>query len=625
MSDLDARTALTLVRTIRDPASFGLVLRDVVRRVREQPADMVIWNEMKLLADAQKADELRVLRDTAGSLEEELDITKLCVDRAVSQDGETALHIRQALDALLVTLPKICAKSFASEMPRLLGVHSWDFEQELCEALWVVGDEAAEAGLVQIMRQLDYSSQDHAIWIRLDNLVKALGTCGTRRCVSEVLDYLRMNPMHTVDLYREAIVPLINRGVLRTVDLASIADDTQAQSPGRITCLLALHEAGCQEPSGQLERLALDPTDAGVQRIALSLLSLSGTDAARSTIRAAYDKTPHDAVRAEAAEGLGRLGDAEFVERLQLDLIDRYISTEYAAHYVIGLTALENPSSIPPILRCLHVNRFINVQHTIVSHLGVFLSDERVQAVLDDYLSRWLGPRTDYGEQSLPLNLLAVTNPQALVTRALGLYRLGVLADRARETLACIVGWLDPSLDLMEDAQFLELMKRLTSDAHLSVREIAGAALSSMSPDFCSHLFDVLWRGDSEWSRSCATRTLAYWGNEETLLDSRHHEDLLVRHAADVALELRKRGAITRDAIKDFAALAGVKRLAQYYLIREHGDERAIRCLLISDEPTISLHRAELIKSLIKRLEDERKKRSDEEKKMLQERGSVIL
>ncbi len=475
------------------------------------------------------------------------------------------------------------------------------------------------------MRQLDYSSWDHTIWIRLDNLVKALGTCGTRRCVSEVLDYLRVNPMHTVDLYREAIVPLLNRGVLTTADLLSIADDTQAQSSGRITCLLALHEADCQESSGQLERLALDPTDAGVQEIALRVLSLSDADAARITIRAAYDKTPHDVVRAEAAESLGRLGDVEFVERLEVDLIDRYISTQYADRYVIGLTALGNPSSIPTILRCLHVNRFINVQHTIVSCLGTFLSDKRVQAVLDDYLSRWLGPSTDYGEQSLPLNLLAATDPQALVERALDLYRLGVLADSARETLARIVGWLEPNLDLMREPQFLELMKRLTSDVDLSVREIAGTALSSMSPEFCSHLFDALWQEESEWSRSCATRTLAYWGNKETLLNARQHEDLLVRHAAGVALELRERSAITRDAMQDFTTLAGVERLVQYYLIREHGDEQAVRCLLTSNEPIISLYRADLIDSLIERLKDEREKRADEEKKMLQERGSVIL
>lgn len=38
------------------------------------------------------------------------------------------------------------------------------------------------------------------------------------------------------------------------------------------------------------------------------------------------------------------------------------------------------------------MNRSVLVHHTIVSNLGPFLSDDRAQAVVDDYLSRWLGP-----------------------------------------------------------------------------------------------------------------------------------------------------------------------------------------------------------------------------------------
>lgn len=279
MSDLSPQAAVTLSQALLDPRAIELVLRDVVRRVRER------------------------------------------INQAARGDDENVLHIQQALDLLLIALAKIHARSFSKQTPRLLSlpslefVRSLGFEQEVCAALWIAGDEQAEAGILQHMRSLDYASQDHESWFRLGNLVKALGTCGTHRCVPDILDYLRANPGNPIRLNRDAIAPLVSRDLLTTADLLGVADDTRAQTSGRITCLSALHLIGWRGVTTQLTRLALDPIDAGVQRAAIRLLSLDNTDAARDILRVAYDKSPHDSVRAEAAEGLGRLRDIDYVDR----------------------------------------------------------------------------------------------------------------------------------------------------------------------------------------------------------------------------------------------------------------------------------------------------------------------
>jgi HEAT repeat protein len=488
--------------------------------------------------------------------------------------------------------------------------------------LWVIGDPKAEEALLHKLAQP--ASQGQSAWYERNRIICALGTCGTKQGGAAVFAYLRSEPKISTNVPREAICPLVQRGMLNQAQLIEIVQDHSASIQGRNTSMVAL--AILDGPSNRdLFREIIDQAeDETLRGYAVRMLGMA-QDHTCTVERHNCLRTTQDAfVAAQAARALGRLNARQAVSDIE-QALEEFVATGHAVDFIKALNYLRQPSSLPVLRDALQRNRFLHGRAEIIEALGAFLPDPQAKKEILRQLEAWGGGRIDVGEQRPPIRALARHDPNLLLTSIKNLYHTGQLDNSAREELTY---WI-PSLarqDRVEMTVLLEIIKLLVCDQYLPVREQMAQQFSRIHPALCLQICTELRHRPDAWEQACAVYTLGFWQSDEREIQSaRYAEPFLIRHAADAALEIRHRRHALQQLAEQYRSTNNLARLSAYLAIKEQGDEQTMWTLRETVQETDLAHTflQQLASEVHDRLRDERRKRADEERRLLNAAGTV--
>jgi HEAT repeat protein len=329
-------------------------------------------------------------------------------------------------------------------------------------------------------------------------------------------------------------------------------------------------------------------------------------------------------VAEQAAEALARLDARQMVRDIE-QALEEFAETERASGFITALAHFREPSSTRVLIDALERNRSLHVHHEVIEALGAFLTDRRARQIVLERLETWRGGNMDMGEQCPAIRALARHDPQFLLQRVCQLYDAGRLDRSARQELALWIPHLTQAVGA-DGAALLEFLRRLVCDRYLPVRERVGQSLGRVELALCHQVYEELCNTPDEWCQACAVYSLGFWNSDEGEIQSARYADaFLIRHAADAALEMRHRRHALQRLVKQYGAADGVARLAAYLSIKEHGDEQAIWALreTVHEDDLARTFLRQLIDDVTKQLEEDRRKRGDEEQKLLDSVGAI--
>jgi hypothetical protein len=166
----------------------------------------------------------------------------------------------------------------------------------------------------------------------------------------------------------------------------------------------------------------------------------------------------------------------------------------------------------------------------------------------------------------------------------------------------------------------------LVCDQYLPVREQMAQQFSRIDAALCLQIYNELRQMSDNWEQACAVHTLGFWESDEREIQSaRYAEAFLIRYAGDAALETRRRHNGLHQLIEQYRSENSMARLAAYLAIKEQGDEQTIWALRNTVHETDPGHTflRQLVYDVNDRLRNERRKRAEEEQKLLAAVGAV--
>lgn len=209
------------------------------------------------------------------------------------------------------------------------------------------------------------------------------------------------------------------------------------------------------------------------------------------------------------------------------------------------------------------------------------------------------------------------------------MYDEGLLHSAARQTLAHRIPRLFRS-DAADITMLRNLTKRLICDRDVRTRDITAHALRRTSVSFCLGVYEAV-KGSTEadeWTHACAVYTLGFWDSEREAISVeslRYAPELLIRRAADAALDVKRKHQHLQRHVQQFNETEGLSRLASYLCLKEQGSVSTLRTLL-DDTPERSptkTHIRHLANEMTERLGKEYRKRQEQDEKLDQSRGMI--
>ena len=628
-SRLPAVEALRVADRLDSPTARRSMLEDLLRRVSETPLDPLVWHNVRRLGLTWRPEHLQALAETTKDLSKHgIDVAQRIVDAIIEgtrAKGDHPLGDYHAQLAAIRTLAKCRPDNFAGEAARLLHDAGWPLDLKVCDMLWVASDPAAEKALLRKLAQATSGgSGDQEAWLIRNHVIRALGTCGTERGASAVVDFLRSEPSILIYLPEEGVYPLVRRGVLRTEELVEIARDPHASSQGRITALIALGILDAQGHKDLFLEIMAQAEDPTLQAYAVRMLGFAEDSSVVPHLRQLLRKTQEPFVAEQAAEALARLEARHAIPDIE-QALQEFAETDRVIGFIWALKHFREPSSLHVLTEVMQRSRSVATRHTVIEALGTFLPNAQAKQIILEQLDNWGGGSMDLGTQRPAIRALARYAPTLLLERALSLYDGGRLDRSAREELAM---WL-PNLansNRVDQDPFVELATRLVCDLYLPIREQAAQSLGRVNPALCRDIYRKLRNATDEWKQACAVYMLGFCdGDEREIVSARFAEAFVIRYAADTALEMRHRRRALRRLVEQYTSRDGVERLAAYLAIQEQGDEQTIWSLenACRQDDLAYVFLRQLEAGVKERLEKERKTRAREEEKILRQAGTV--
>jgi HEAT repeat protein len=452
---------------------------------------------------------------------------------------------------------------------------------------------------------------------------RALGTCGGPKGADIVLSYLR-DSGHGLcsDFPQTTLYPLLARKLLSFRQLSNVARDAKMNWWSRASTLIALSDTNPTKFGNLFADLAQSSSDQPrLQAQAVRLLYFTKD---LPKLRQFLTKSEHLSVKAQAAECLAWLDDVASVHK-----IERALEESPALGLASALARFHQASSLPVLLNRLASAAF-HRKSEYLQALGAFWRyPEGRNAILDQF-DRWSDPEERHlNNQGALITGLADHEPDIILGQFNKAFDDGYVTTNARETMARKVGDLfyrkhDNVIPL------LETMKRLLSDKHVPARERAAHALGFADASFCLRLYKEMHDSPdaNEWERASSVNSLGFWKSPMSLIEaSRYDEELLVRRAADAALEIRLKKPHLERHFKQFNKQSGLARLSSYLCLEEQGDQSTIWNLNDDNKttPFARIFRRRLYKHIEGRLANEYKKKIEAERKLLDDRGAIMF
>ena len=618
--------AISAAGSLGVPAAPPLILEDLVRRLEETSPAGPVWHSVRQLSATWQPDHLTALvKATRRLAEQGVDLAQNLMDaiiRAMRAEGDHPLRGHHAQVSALRALAKCQSPNFVTEAGRLLQQAGWSFALAACDALWVAGDLRAEEALLHTLEQV--VPQDQSTWLAMSHVIRALGTCGAERGANAVLNYLRSEPAILIQMPEEAICPLVRRGHLKPDQLVQVVRDPQASSQGRRISAIALGMLNAPAHKDLFCEIIAQSEDTVLQAYAAQMLGFAQDPALIPSLQHLLRRTEDAFVAEQAAEALAQLNARQAVRDIE-QALKEFAEIDRTSGFITALAHFREPSSLPVLIDTLERIRSLHIRNEAIEALGAFLPDSRAMQTLLERLETWRGGNIDMGGQRPAIRALAYYEPKFLLQRAYQLYNAGRLNRSARQELALWIPHLAQA-DSADETALLELLKRLVCDRYLPVREKSVQVLGRLESALCHQVYEELRNTPDVWSQACAVYTLGFWNSDEGEIRSARYADaFLIRHAADAALEMRHRRYALQQLVKQYRSADGLARLAAYLSIKEHGDEQAIWALreTVHEDDLAHTFLRQLIDDVTKRLQEERRKRGDEEQKLLASAGAI--
>lgn len=628
--ELSAGQAVNKAQSLDLASAYPIILNHLVSELQHPPPHNMAWRTSEILGDVWQAAQLDVLSAEAGKLlGQGQDVASLFVEAIRPNMPEhdkfpMADRLNRVKD--LNSVIKCRAANFAPEASRLLEHASSLSTEELCRYLWVAGDSRAEDFLLAKLEQ-PVPEWDRADRIR-GAVMRALGTCGTKKGVEAVLNYLRSEESVSLYFSQETLHPLLRRRVIAADSLVEIASGSHSPG-GRACCLVALAELDARGHTDLFAQLVNDDEEL-VQLYAVRLLGFTREVAAVAPLRQLLRSDKPQGLKAQAAESLAWLDARDAINDIEDAFDDTDDSADLTvARFLSALSQFRAQSSLPLLLRRLqsasrHIRRYY------LEALGAFSHEPQGEQALLDQFEECITEADDFFDnQSSLIEGLIEYSPELLLSRFNAQFDRGRLTPHGRVELARSISYLYKDKKVESDL-LLQSMKRLACDRDVSVRDRASHSLRFMDADFCRQLYQELRDdpGADEWMRACAVWTLGYWDSDLAEIESaRYAEESLVRLAADEALLLRRRQDELKRHLNTFSGADGVTRLSSYLCLLKQGTLSTIWRLHDSVDRQSLAHTyvRHLTDRISNRLRDEYKKRQEAQEKFFDERGTVHL
>lgn len=494
--------------------------------------------------------------------------------RSRSGDDDST-NDRLSGEPVLYTLVKARATNFVPEASRLLREAGQWLSEHICEALWVANDSRAEEAL---LLKFDQSLADKNLDHLRQPLVRALGTCGTKRGAEAILAFLRSDEFE-IFMPTETLPTLVRRQWLDQARLSDIAKDCQLNPHGRTECVLALGRLDAKGNKDLFRDLMFVEGEARLQgedRLRRAAVIMLGTIEDPETVddlRRLLRTTGNPSIAVEVAETLARRDVNEAIPDIRYALGKFGTSAMRASDFATALGRLGDTSHLPLVIEAFYQSRPID--YGITEDLGVFLPDRRAEQVILEQLETSRGMYHDAGEQKPAVRALARYAPNLLFKHVLRLHSAGQLDPTARLELATRMHYLS-GVEGIEKEALTEVFKFLICDWYLPARERALQALGWAGAGVCNQVYEELRSTSDSWARACAVNTLAFCGEEEFIRSARFEESMFVRAAADVAHEMRGRRAALEPLNELYKSGDDLVRLSAYFSIKDVGDEITI-------------------------------------------------
>jgi HEAT repeat protein len=608
------------------PAAYSLVLEDLVIRLERQPNQGIVLRSAELLGKTWYPQQLAAMVEMARNLNaRNLNVARLFVNAVapnmrVHDEFPTGDGINRVKD--LHGAIKCQADGFIPEASALLADARALSTMELCELFWVAGDTSAEEWLLYKLEHP--ASTPERVRNEKGYILRALGTCGTERAATVVLDYARQGQDISIYFPQEALVPLVQRGVLSVDSLTDVVRDPSAPVVGRALCLSTLGTVDVRAHQELFAWVAREVEVEMLQRQAVRLLGF-GIDASLIPyLHGLLRNSPHRSVKAEAAVALARLNARQTihdVERALEDINNR--------RFVEALAIFREESSLPFVINALQT---VGPQFRgmYLEALAAFSQYPQGGEAVREQFEEWASGEPSFWNYQSPLiRGLARHNPALLLERVIKLYDEGLLNSDARSTLAGRIPRLFHS-DETDKILLRDLVSRLICDRDAETRDITVHSLRRTSEQFCFGVYETLnnSRESDEWSRACAVYALGLWDNEHesNLVESLcYGSELLVRRAADNVVESIRRHQHLQTHLDRYNRTEGLSRLSAYLCLKKQGTVSTIWSLR-DDTPKGAVTQAfvrHVSDRINKRLEGVYRKRQEEDKKIDESRGTI--
>lgn len=603
------------------PGSKALLVQDVVARIAENPTDRLLWQSFNRLGKLWRPNHLNEITSAVETLRTEgTPVAQQVVDAirdGVKAKTDHPLSDHHAQVAAFKSLAKSRVADFGTEASKLLEDAEWTFDLTICDALWVLADEAAAAALLKKANQ--HVSGEQAEWLQRSHAMRALSMCATKEFVSPLISYITSESDISIYLPADTIRPLVRRGLITASELKDIIRDPNASTYGRVACLQALSLLDRQQHTDIFAEIAFHQDNEILQDHAIQALGDLGNTDVTSNLRSLLSETQSVSLAQTIADALAQMKSAESVPDI---MKTRSRFADEATAFNVALARLGERSALNPLLEVVAGDRLLAGE--ILDAVGLFLPEAQAQSAIVQKLESFRGPQLDTGEQGSAIEVLAHRDPRLLIDRVSALYGSGRLHKSARRQL----GFLMPDLILKEREErpsLIELMKLLICDSHFEVRQAALEGLFRIDGEVCAQIYNDLKSGD-EWSRACAIGSLGFWESPDYWInEARRDRELLIRRAADNALAAKSHSADMVQLIRLYQSGNGSDRLAAYLALEENGDYPALWKLYErTDKSSLAyVFLRELSEGVKKYSEERQRKAEKDEADFLSSRGTV--
>lgn len=561
---------------------YPLILDCLLKELQSQPPHRFASSLSEMLGSTWHPDALKNLIDKAEELKAEgVSVSEIFVDAiAPNMKSHDVYRIAEGINRVsdLDALIKCQASDFVSKIKPLFKDASELSTRQFCDYFWLIGDATIENDLI---RKFESTSEGERQWYTRNKILKALGTCSTKRGADFVLSYLKNNAKISQSFTRETLFPLLQRKIISPEELAAFCRNKENSSVGRAYCLFSLADFDAPEFLDLFIESIRDD-DPMVQRNAVISLGFTKSKSAVVPLRNILSSQSSYGLKSFASEALMRLNGAEAIP----DIEDAFEDGEEnqkrgdlaTAVFLDSLAHFRSASSLPIILNHLESASRQNRGYYLEA-LGSFLDHSEVEKRLFQELEQSVENPYDYfGEQSLLISGMTYEWNEIFFKRVLNYLETNRLSNGSR--IAICRNLLRVFNNQSSDKSILlSIIKILLADYSLDVRDRALNTLTLLPAEFCGKVYQEMINapGINEWTRAYAVESLGYWESDAAEINKMLFEnELLVRRAANKIL---KQKSILKNLdfhLTEFQRENGLARGSAFLCLSNNGNLSSI-------------------------------------------------